>query len=51
MFSSRERRLLLCAGLLVAACDFARAAEPGHYGYGSKPTPEQIAGWNIDARG
>jgi mono/diheme cytochrome c family protein len=50
MFSSRKRLLLLCAGL-IAATSFARAAEPGYYGYGAKPTPEQIAGWNIDARG
>ncbi len=27
------------------------AAEPGHFGYGAAPTPEQIAGWNIDVRG
>jgi len=50
MFSSREHSLL-CAAILVAATGFAHAAEPGHYGYGEKPSPEQIAGWNIDARG
>jgi S-disulfanyl-L-cysteine oxidoreductase SoxD len=50
MFSSRKRLWLLCAGMIVAG-SFARAAEPGYYGYGHKPTPEQIAGWNIDARG
>jgi len=50
MFSSREHSLL-CAAILVAATGFAHAAEPGHYGYGETPSPEQIAGWNIDARG
>jgi S-disulfanyl-L-cysteine oxidoreductase SoxD len=50
MFSSREHSLL-CAAIFVAATSFAHAAEPGHYGYGEKPSPEQIAGWNIDARG
>jgi mono/diheme cytochrome c family protein len=51
MFSSRKRPLLLCAGLVVAAGTFARAAEPGHYGYGGQATPAQIAGWDIDVRG
>lgn len=40
----------LTLGALVLAMP-ARAAEPGHYGYGKTPTPEQIAGWDIDARG
>jgi cytochrome c len=51
MFSSRERSLLLCASLLVACGATASAAEPGYYGYGTKATPEQLAGWDIDARG
>src|SRR3984893_7381104 len=51
MFSSRERTLLLPAGLVIAAGAIARAAEPGHYGYGETATPEQIAGWDIDVRG
>jgi cytochrome c len=57
MFSSRKRALLLCAGMVVVAAailvtgPIARAAEPGYYGYGQKATPEQIAGWDIDARG
>jgi cytochrome c len=51
MFSSRERWLLLGIGLLAAAGTFARAAEPGFYGYGKAATPEQMAGWDIDARG
>ena len=62
MFSWRERvlslgaSLSLGAGLLLAAslmlaAGFASAAEPGHYGYGTVATPEQIAGWDIDARG
>jgi S-disulfanyl-L-cysteine oxidoreductase SoxD len=50
MFSSRKRSLLLCISLIVAAAT-ARAREPGYYGYGKKATPEQIAGWDIDARG
>lgn len=50
MFSSRKHSLP-CVAILVAATSFAHAAEPGHYGYGEKPSPEQTAGWNIDARG
>jgi mono/diheme cytochrome c family protein len=50
MFSSAKRLLLLCAGL-IAAGTAARAAEPGYYGYGANATPEQIKGWDIDARG
>src|SRR6202166_3669577 len=51
MFSSRKRFLVLCAGMIAAASSFARAAEPGFYGYGKTATPEQIAGWDIDVRG
>jgi S-disulfanyl-L-cysteine oxidoreductase SoxD len=51
MFNSRERVLLLCVSLLLAATMASNAAEPGHYGYGVKATPEQLAGWDIDARG
>jgi cytochrome c len=51
MFSSRELSVLLGLGMIAAAGTFVKAAEPGHYGYGSKATPEQIAGWDIDARG
>ncbi|QDW41778.1 cytochrome c [Bradyrhizobium sp. KBS0727] len=36
---------------MLAAGTFASAAEPGHFGYGSKASPEQIAGWDIDVRG
>jgi S-disulfanyl-L-cysteine oxidoreductase SoxD len=50
MFSSPKCLLLLCAGL-IAAGTVARAAEPGYYGYGTRATPEQIKGWDIDARG
>src|ERR1700712_3426596 len=50
MSSSRKRILLLCAGM-VAAGSIALAGEPGYYGYGARATPEQIAGWDIDARG
>ena len=41
----------LVLGLMLAAGTFAGAAEPGHFGYGNKATPELIAGWNIDVRG
>jgi cytochrome c len=51
MFNSRERYLLLGAALMLAMGGIAGAAEPGHYGYGTVATPDQIAGWNIDARG
>ena len=51
MFSSGRRSLLLGAGLMVAASAFSHATEPGHFGYGQRATPEQITGWDIDARG
>jgi mono/diheme cytochrome c family protein len=61
MFSSRKASLPLAAlGMMIAAGVFARAAEPGHsshnqkpgyFGYGQIATPEQMAGWDIDARG
>jgi S-disulfanyl-L-cysteine oxidoreductase SoxD len=50
MSSSVKRLLLLCAGMVAAASTIA-CAEPGYYGYGERATPEQIAGWDIDARG
>ena len=37
---------IVAALLLVGAL----AAPPGHYGYGTVPTAEQIAGWDIDVR-
>jgi mono/diheme cytochrome c family protein len=51
MYSSRKHGLLLGVGLLAAAGSLASAAEPGYFGYGSRATPAQIAGWDIDARG
>jgi cytochrome c len=51
MSSSRKRSLLLGVGLMLAASAFARAAEPGPFGYGQTATPAQIAGWDIDVRG
>src|SRR6202051_4005404 len=51
LFRSPRRALLLGAGLLIAANSFARAAEPGQFGYGEGATPAQIAGWDIDVRG
>jgi S-disulfanyl-L-cysteine oxidoreductase SoxD len=51
MCSLPERRAVLFAMLLAAAfAGSAGAAEPGHYGYGRAPTPQEIAGWNIDVR-
>ena len=49
MSSSVKRILLLCAGMVAAGT--IAIAEPGYYGYGARATPEQIAGWDIDARG
>jgi mono/diheme cytochrome c family protein len=51
MSSSREVSAALGLAMIVATAMFARAAEPGYFGYGTKATPEQIAGWDIDARG
>jgi mono/diheme cytochrome c family protein len=48
MCSSSSRTLL--AAVLVALSGAAFAASPGHYGYGAPATPDQIAGWDIDAR-
>lgn len=49
MFSSASKSLLLGLCAIVAAG--ADAAEPGHFGYGERATPAQIAGWDIDVRG
>jgi cytochrome c len=45
-------RIALCAAAYVFAliASAAFAAEPGHYGYGTPATPQQIAGWDIDVR-
>ena len=51
MFNSREFCAALALATAVAAGSFAHAAEPGNFGYGTTATPEQIAGWDIDARG
>ncbi|MDI1261932.1 MAG: cytochrome c [bacterium] len=51
MFSSRKAVLLLVAGLFAVTCAVARAADAGHFGYGTPATPAQIAGWDIDVRG
>ena len=48
---SRSLKLLLGAGVIVAAGTFARAAEPAPYGYGNTASTAQIAGWDIDVRG
>lgn len=57
--SSLRNALGFAAGVLVAVATSAapsRAGEPAHhppgyYGYGTPPTPAQIAGWDIDVRG
>ena len=52
MFNSRKHRVLFAAALLATSwASTSFAAEPGHYGYGTPATKEQIAGWDIDARG
>ena len=51
MSSSREVSAALGLAMILAAGTFAPAAEPGYFGYGTIATPEQIAGWDIDARG
>src|SRR3984957_12849499 len=51
MSSSRKAALLLGASLMLAACPFARAEQPGHFGYGQIATAAEIKGWDIDARG
>jgi len=38
------------AAALVALSGAAFAAPPGHYGYGTPATADEIAGWDIDAR-
>ncbi|HEY1362476.1 MAG TPA: cytochrome c [Xanthobacteraceae bacterium] len=40
--------LLICEGLAAGA---ASGADPGHFGYGAPATADEIAGWDIDARG
>jgi S-disulfanyl-L-cysteine oxidoreductase SoxD len=51
MSSSRELSAALGLAMILAAGTFTHAAEPGYFGYGTKATPEQIAGWDIDVRG
>jgi cytochrome c len=51
MSNSRELSAALGLAMILAAGTFAHAAEPGYFGYGTKATPEQIAGWDIDVRG
>lgn len=48
MCSSLSRTLFAAA--FVALSGAAFAAPPGHYGYGTPATADQIAGWDIDAR-
>jgi S-disulfanyl-L-cysteine oxidoreductase SoxD len=53
---SRSARRLLSAPVALAGAfamwvATAHAGSPGQFGYGKVPTPAEIAGWNIDARG
>ena len=48
MSSLPSRMLVATAAVLIAGASFA--AQPGHYGYGTPATPEQIAGWDIEVR-
>jgi len=51
MCSLPECRAALSALLLAAAfAGSAAAAEAGRYGYGRQPTPQELAGWDIDVR-
>jgi len=50
MFSSHRRALLPTLAMVLATA-VAGAAEPGSFGLGRVATPEEIAGWDIDARG
>jgi len=50
MYNSPKICLPIAVIVLVIASP-ARAAEPTTFGYGSAPTPAQIAGWDIDVRG
>lgn len=57
--SSLRSGIALAAGALAGFVTLAASATagapaphpPGYYGYGTTPTPAQIAGWNIDVRG
>jgi S-disulfanyl-L-cysteine oxidoreductase SoxD len=51
--SSSSSRLPILLTAMMAACLSAGAsfaAPPGHYGYGTPVTPEQIKGWDIAVR-
>ncbi len=51
MCSLPDHRSALPAMLLAAAfAGSAAAAEAAHHGYGRPPTPQEIAGWDIDVR-
>ncbi|RTL50648.1 MAG: cytochrome c [Bradyrhizobiaceae bacterium] len=40
-----------CAALLMLGVSVSHASEKQPFGYGTPATPEQIRGWDIDARG
>lgn len=44
-------RLLIGGMFMLAVVSVSVAADKQPFGYGTPATPEQIAGWNIDARG
>lgn len=54
MFNSADCRFPIGAALVCALCAIAfaaRAGSPGPFGYGKPATADEVAGWNIDARG
>jgi cytochrome c len=52
MLRSPDRLSLFAATVLITGwASVSCAGEPGRYGYGTPVTKEQIAGWDIDARG
>lgn len=49
-FSDLLVTTLFAIAMFTLGASTAFAAEPGHYGYGTPATPQQIAGWDIDVR-
>lgn len=49
--SSFRKRLLLAASFVLLGGAVAVAGDKALFGYGKTPSPAEIAGWDIDARG